>query len=102
MVRHLVGPPIEFPVGQGLALKGEGDRVRRFFGLAFDQMMHAQVVRPVGCGAIPLHQHLMTFAWGQSRVVNRLRVQRGWTLTSWWKTWDPLPPEVTAVPFFGW
>ena len=70
---QMIGPAIEFAIGQALRSTHQRDSVRGAFGLGLEQFVDAGVPRILSRGPVPFHQHL---------------VPRG--LAHQWKFRDPL------------
>ncbi|MNM93413.1 hypothetical protein D3C81_1057870 [compost metagenome] len=65
LVRQLVGPAIQFGVGQGLLAKGQRRGVRGGGHLGFDQLVNAALVRVYRLGSIPAFHHQLLFRQAQ-------------------------------------
>jgi hypothetical protein len=58
-MRQLIGPRVEFAIGERLLLETHRYPIRNALRLRFKQLMDAAIARVVGFRPVPLHQHLL-------------------------------------------
>ena len=70
---ELVGPEVEFPVGQELSLEHHRHRLRHALDLFLKQLVDAFVPRIVPLRLIPFHEDLMALRnWHQVQLADGL------------------------------
>ena len=69
IMRQLIGPFVQFAIGQLLIFKDHRDGIGGPLHLLLEQLMHAAVAGIVNRRVVPLHQQLMTFALASAAAV---------------------------------